>query len=293
MPEICDYQGTDYRRFWEEGRREYEDAAERIALRRLLPPEGLRLIELGAGFGRLAGLYRGYREVVLLDYAHSQLAEARKKLGGDPRFRFVAAELHRLPFAPATFDTALTVRVLHHIRELPPAFAEIERILRREGIYILEYANKRHLKEILRFLLLRPHQRPFSPEIAEVNPLHFNFHPAYVADSLAEAGFRVEGELSVSLFRLGLLKQALPAKFLAGLDGILQRPTAPLKLGPSIFLSARAISPKAEPDPLAFWRCPRCEGTHLRESEDGLLCQDCRASYPQRDGIYDFTRRPG
>ena len=49
---ICDYEGTSYRaRFWEGQGREYEDLAERIALRRLLPPEGDRLLELGAAFG--------------------------------------------------------------------------------------------------------------------------------------------------------------------------------------------------------------------------------------------------
>ena len=36
---ICDYEGTSYRaRFWEGQGREYEDLAERIALKRLLPP---------------------------------------------------------------------------------------------------------------------------------------------------------------------------------------------------------------------------------------------------------------
>ena len=45
---VCDYEGTSYRaRFWEGQGREYEDLAERIALRRLLPPTGHRLLELG------------------------------------------------------------------------------------------------------------------------------------------------------------------------------------------------------------------------------------------------------
>ncbi|NJO83820.1 MAG: hypothetical protein HC828_14170 [Blastochloris sp.] len=54
-PKICDYEGSNYRtEFWEGRGREYEDQVERIALRRLLPPEGgRRLLEIGAGFGRL------------------------------------------------------------------------------------------------------------------------------------------------------------------------------------------------------------------------------------------------
>jgi hypothetical protein len=38
-PPVCDYEGSDYRtRFWEGQGRDYEDQAERIALRRLMPP---------------------------------------------------------------------------------------------------------------------------------------------------------------------------------------------------------------------------------------------------------------
>ena len=43
--DYCDYEGSDYRSaFWGGGKREYEDAAERIAIRRLLPPTGERLV---------------------------------------------------------------------------------------------------------------------------------------------------------------------------------------------------------------------------------------------------------
>jgi hypothetical protein len=55
LPPVCDYEGSDYHaRFWESGERDYEDRAERVALRRLMPPAGATLIEVGAGYGRLA-----------------------------------------------------------------------------------------------------------------------------------------------------------------------------------------------------------------------------------------------
>ena len=66
-PSICDYEGSSYRtEFWTQART-YEDAAERIALEALLPPTGHRLIEIGAGFGRLVDLYAGYDQVVLFE----------------------------------------------------------------------------------------------------------------------------------------------------------------------------------------------------------------------------------
>ena len=51
MAEICDYEGSSYRTdFWEGQEREYEDLAERIALRKLLPPAGARQVKVSASF---------------------------------------------------------------------------------------------------------------------------------------------------------------------------------------------------------------------------------------------------
>ncbi|MGE5138022.1 MAG: class I SAM-dependent methyltransferase, partial [Rudaea sp.] len=120
---ICDYEGSPWRTAFWPGR-EYEDKAERIALQHLLPAGGRRLVEIGAGFGRLADLYRGYDRVILLDYSRSLLREGRERLGSDPRVIYVAADLYNLPLADNAVDTAVTVRVLHHIVDIPRAFAE-------------------------------------------------------------------------------------------------------------------------------------------------------------------------
>src|SRR5215468_10881846 len=84
-PSICDYEGSNYRtEFWEGKQRDYEDGAERVALRRLLPHDGRRLLEVGAGFGRLTNEYAAYDQVVLLDYSLSQLQYAQEHLGTSP-----------------------------------------------------------------------------------------------------------------------------------------------------------------------------------------------------------------
>ncbi|MCZ7667221.1 MAG: hypothetical protein M5U34_08390 [Chloroflexi bacterium] len=93
-PPVCDYEGSDYRtRFWQNQGRDYEDRVERIALRRLMPPTGGTLIEIRAGFGRLADEYTGYERVVLFDYSRSLLREAQAHLGDDPRFFVRGREL--------------------------------------------------------------------------------------------------------------------------------------------------------------------------------------------------------
>ena len=83
-PPVCNYEGSDYQTsFWDQGGRAYEDACEAVALRRMLPPAGKHLLELGAGAGRNTPRYAGYEQVTLLDYSHTQLEQARQRLGDD------------------------------------------------------------------------------------------------------------------------------------------------------------------------------------------------------------------
>jgi len=172
------------------------------------------------------------------------------------------------------------------LTDLAAAFGEIQRILRPEGRYILEYANKRNLKEVLRHFVGRSSHRPFSPEPVEYAPLHFNFHPSYVEQLLRDAHFTLERGLAVSSLRLGLLKRVVPHTWLIRADGALQSPTASLKLAPSMFLLARAD--KKGQDSERLFRCPACGNEELEEAPSALLCGVCGRSWPLEDGIYDF-----
>ncbi len=51
-----DYENYDYRQFWEEDKRLYEDGSERIAIRKFLKGgqrKNKLLVDLGCGYGRL------------------------------------------------------------------------------------------------------------------------------------------------------------------------------------------------------------------------------------------------
>lgn len=285
---ICDYEGTSYRAFFWEGQgREYEDLAERFALRRLLPPQGERLLDVGAGFGRLADLYQGYRQVILLDYAISGLREAQERLGRSERILYVAADLYRLPLAQETCDTVVSVRVLHHLVDVPAAFQQIARVLRPGGTYVLEYANKRHLKAILRYLTGRQQWSPFAREPYEFARLNFDFHPAWMRRTLVESGFMVDAELAVSYFRHPLFKRLVPAYRLAKWDSLLQPMGALCKLSPSVFVRGRTAgsgSVKLEP----LFCCPDCRCQELVRAQDAFICPACHAVWGIVDGIYDF-----
>jgi ubiquinone/menaquinone biosynthesis C-methylase UbiE len=291
QPRIIDYEASTYRTdFWQGQGREYEDGVERVAIRAMLPPAGARVVDIGAGFGRLADLYAGYREVVLVDYSQSQLEYARQQLG-DERFVYVAADLYHLPLADGAVDAAVMVRVLHHIADVPAAMAQLAQVLTPQGTLVLEFANKRHVKNIARYLLRRG-VSPFSREPHEFAELHFDFHPAWVREQLRDARFHVERQRSVSLFRAGVLKRHLPVRWLVGADAALQRLLAPVTPGPSVFMRARRLG-QGSLVPVSranLFCCPKCGAQPLQSVEGGLRCRACGCSHPVINGVYVFKQ---
>ena len=235
--EIAAYDDLCYRDvFW--ASRSYEDACDRIALRALLPPSGGRLIEVGAGFGRLANEYGGYNEVVLLDASEVHAAAAREALDGDTRFTIVSGDAYALPYPDGYFDAAVCIRVLHHFEDPGPALAEIGRVVRPGGILVLEFANKRNLKSIARYALGRQAWSPFEPGPAAYKPLHFDHAPVSVRRWLRRAGFSILRTRSASLLRLPGLSRRLPVSATSWLEARLQAPLGAVTAGPSIFVLA-------------------------------------------------------
>ena len=288
-PRLCDYEDTDYRAdFWEGRGREYEDLAERIALRRLLSSAGRRLIDIGAGFGRLSEFYDGYEQVVLLDYSRSLLRQARARLGRDGRIRYVAASFYAMPFADNAFNTALMVRVMHHVEKVPALLGEVGRVLAGGGAYVLEFASKRHLKAILRYALRRQPWNPFDRDPYEFAAMHFDFHPAWMRDRLSEAGFHVKHQRTVSHFRLPLFKRLFPARFLAALDGLCQPTGAWWQWTPSVFVECTVNKPATSTPAGSLFRCPVCHGAGLHESEEAMACGGCGRVWPIEEGVYNF-----
>ena len=288
MPRICDYEGSDYReRFWEQADRAYEDSAERLALRRLLPTNGRRLTEIGAGFGRLVDEYRDFDEVLLVDYAHSMIADARHRLAGSrPGLRFICADLYHLPFCTAALDTVVQIRVLHHVERIDDAFTEVARALRAGGSYVLEFANKRNLKAILRHWTGKQVADPFSDEPYEFVPMNWNHHPRRVISALTKVGLAPIAQRSVSLFRLAGLKRRVAGPDLARADDLLAGLLAPLSLSPSQFVSALKTLGGGAAEGL--WRCPACGTEPLTEEADAIPCPTCGRRWPIIDGVYIF-----
>jgi ubiquinone/menaquinone biosynthesis C-methylase UbiE len=292
-PPVCDYEGSDYQTsFWDQGRREYEDRTEAIALKRLLPKSGRLLLELGAGAGRNTPRYLGFDRIVLLDYSRTQLEQAQQRLGKSDKYIYVAADVYRLPFVEDLFDAATMIRTLHHMADAPKALGQVKNVLGSGGVFILEFASKLHLKAIFRYLLGRQKWSPFTPEPVEFVKLNFDFHPKAVKNWLKDLGFKIEKTLTLSHFRIGLLKRFVPMGVLVFLDSISQWTGAFWQLSPSVFMRVKIEDGKKQekiPDKVSlFFKCPDCSHSPLIERKDCLECSNCQKKWGFKDGIFDF-----
>ena len=294
---VIDYEDSQYRaNFWINQGRAYEDAAERIALQRLVPAHGGRIAEIGAGFGRLASLYLGYEQIVLFDYSRTLLQDAVRDWGHDKRFVFVAGNIYTLPIASHVLDTLVMVRVMHHLADVGAALRQLRRTMHGHAVAVIEFANKRNLKAMLRWAAGRQVWSPFAPEPVEFVQLNFDFHPAWMRDRFREAGFTVRQQYAVSHFRAPLLKERFPADRLAQWDSWLFAPGGAYPLAPSVFVQAtapaagkRATVGSGSDNVASLLRCSQCGTEPMKQVEQDLVCcPKCNVRYRRHDQVWDM-----
>lgn len=231
----------NYEDYWQG--REYEHAAEEMAIKRLLRGRHFsKAVDVGGGYGRLSKYLTKYADnVTLAEPSSQQLDIARMYLKGTSveQKLLQAADL-KLP--SDSVDLVLVVRVLHHLPDPAPEFAEISRILKPGGIFLLEFANDAHFLNRLRYAArgkrvpklpvdIRSQENINKGEIAFVN-----HHPKTIIAKLHEAGFEVETTLSGSNLRSPTLKKVLGKKPLLAVEKLMQPLLAPVYFGPSVWL---------------------------------------------------------
>ncbi len=107
------------------------------ALVALLPP-GLTIADLGCGTGAvLPVLAPAAARLIGVDREEAMLDVARERVAGLPRVELRRGLLDALPLDSASIDVALCQLVLHHVRDLPPVFAELRRVLVPGGRWVI------------------------------------------------------------------------------------------------------------------------------------------------------------
>jgi ubiquinone/menaquinone biosynthesis C-methylase UbiE len=110
-------------------------APEWPALQRMLPPlKGIRVLDLGCGFGyfaRWAG-EQGAASVLGIDFSEKMLARARTQTQ-DPKVTYRRGDIESLALPNASFDLVYSSLVLHYIEDIDALFASLRRLLAPGG----------------------------------------------------------------------------------------------------------------------------------------------------------------
>lgn len=235
----------DYTSYW--NGRDYENESEVTALKKLLPKDFNKdrsIIDVGGGFGRLLSLYKNYfGDISVFDYSTSLLEKAQENAKSlEISINTINGDIYSISNSVTKkYDFVSMIRVSHHLDDLEKAFQEVGQILKDDGVFILEIANKIHFKSVLINSLKGnfSYFKKDSISVASKDVTFLNHHPKHVEELLRKNGFIVERRLSVSNFRLPVIKKLFPYALLLGLENISQDILPPIYFGPSIFYKIR------------------------------------------------------
>jgi SAM-dependent methyltransferase len=235
----------NYQDYW--AGREYEHAAEELAIKRLLKGKKFKhAVDVGGGYGRLSKFLTKFADkVTLAEPSQQQLDIGKMYLKDTSQVERKLLQAADLKLKDGTVDLVLVVRVLHHLPDPAPEFNEISRILKPGGTFILEFANDAHFLNRVRYGLhgkrvpktpvdIRSEKNKKKGEIPFVN-----HHPKVILKMLEDAGFELETVLSGSNLRSPTLKKVLGKKPLLAAEKVLQPLLAPLYFGPSVWFKLK------------------------------------------------------
>jgi ubiquinone/menaquinone biosynthesis C-methylase UbiE len=307
MIDIAEYDKLDYdySTYWE--KRVYENLSEKYLLNKIFDSKrGGWFLDVGGSYGRLTSTYYDqYNHPVILDYSLKTLSRNKEIIKGKyPNVELIAANAYKMPFKRDCFDGALMVRVLHHIKEPSTYLKELYRIMDNNSFYIQEFANKVHIKAVLKSLFklnfeifkkdpyLQPKRTGSEGSNKNYDHIFYNYHPKHIKTLLEDHGFKFKRKYGCSFLRAPLAKKVLGENVMIFLEKILQNILSWTNISPSIFIEAD-VSKKnvAKRDLLTLQdilACPVCKKSLQFEKNNKALCSSCSKEYYKKDDIWDF-----
>jgi glycogen synthase len=99
----------------------------------------LRILDVGGGYGRLAGPLSARHDVVLSDVSPDMIEEALRRW---PSLEVVRADARSLPFEDESFDLVLAIDLVTHLPGLQEGINELARVVRPGGRVLLDTTNR-------------------------------------------------------------------------------------------------------------------------------------------------------
>ena len=161
---------------------------------------GEKLLDAGCGNGSLMFKANGkFKEIYGIDITGSRVNEAKKtadeRFGHDNNFHLRTCNINeKIDFQDETFDAITSIAVIEHVFDPYFVISEIHRILKQEGIFVIDVPNIAYLRQRLHLLFgkLPVTSSPFNwKEIGwDGGHLHY-FTQKSLCGLLEECGFRI------------------------------------------------------------------------------------------------------
>ncbi|MFC1696826.1 class I SAM-dependent methyltransferase [Nanoarchaeota archaeon] len=101
--------------------------------------KGKKIIDLGCGSGIYADLLiKKGAKVFGIDISKKLIEIAKQEV---PKGKFKVANFEKLPYKKHTFDIAISALALHYVKDWNKVFKEVNRVLKKGGIFIFSTGN--------------------------------------------------------------------------------------------------------------------------------------------------------
>ncbi|MBM3846740.1 MAG: class I SAM-dependent methyltransferase [Verrucomicrobia bacterium] len=143
--------------------------------------EGKSVLNVGCGYGwfELWATRSGVARMAAIDVTESDLETARRHVQ-DPRVEFKTGSAIEIPYPDRSFDTVVSWEVIEHIprNTEPKMFAEVARVLKPGGRFLLSTPNRHWLSILL------------DPTVLMIDHRHYSI--GFLQQIAVEQGFRLD-----------------------------------------------------------------------------------------------------
>lgn len=124
-------------------------------LAQAVSPRGKWILEVGAGTGRDGiTLARRGAFVVSLDYSPSSLRMIRSQIADGEHVFLCCGDARALPFRDGMFDVVFHQGLLEHFRDPGVLIAENHRVLRTEGLLLVDVPQRYHYYTVIKHIMI-------------------------------------------------------------------------------------------------------------------------------------------
>jgi SAM-dependent methyltransferase len=150
----------------------------------LLGIDGGRMLDVGCGSGQFIGILMqslgSFDSITGVDVDDAALKEARSRFRADI-FNFVKTSSNTLPFEDATFDFVSISKALHHMENARQTLAEMKRVLKPGGHFLISEMIRDGLSEQQQSHLLYHHLRSEIDQLIGIS-----HHETYMRSDLLD-----------------------------------------------------------------------------------------------------------